>query len=180
MEPEIITQERLMVGMKDDVVWIKISGKATLAWSADLKNLVMELWRRGHRKLVFDLRDCILMDSTFMGGVTGLKLMFTEENARGNACSLEIANPNARITDLIETLGIAPLFNVVTIETSCEDFVPSQTNSSASREEITRHCLEAHKTLTALNEANIVKFTDVIKFLEEDLEKIEQREAGNG
>ncbi|MDB6032217.1 MAG: Anti-sigma-factor antagonist, partial [Verrucomicrobiales bacterium] len=40
--------------------------------------------------------------------------------------------------------------------------------------EISRTCLEAHKTLMEINPANISKFKDVTQFLAEDLKKMEE------
>ena len=51
---------------------------------------------------------------------------------------------------------------------------PAPTN--ADRREVSRTCLEAHKTLMDVNPANISKFKEVAEFLANDLKKTE----GNG
>jgi hypothetical protein len=92
---------------------------------------------------------------------------------------VEIANPNARISDLLENLGVAHLFNVIsTPEISGQKFESlSSENENVSRADVTRTCLEAHKTLMALSPANADKFKDVAQFLAEDLKKLEAKES---
>ena len=42
----------------------------------------------------------------------------------------------------------------------------------ATKEEVTRACLEAHQTLMNINPANVPKFKEVSQFLAEDLKKL--------
>ena len=176
MESASKTVGALTVATFDNSVWIRISGRATFTSSLDLKNLVAELWQRGYRRFVLDICECIIMDSTFLGVLAGIGLQFAESNQRGVACSVEIANPNARITDILENLGVAHLFSVIhASHPDGEKFEPLARNGeAASRVEVTRNCLEAHKILMKLNPANVGKFKDVAQFLAEDLKRREQ------
>lgn len=166
----------LRIAVLDQIVWIKISGRANFTSSIDLKRVVNELWDRGYRRFVFDISNCVLMDSTFLGVMAGIGLKFAEANQRGETCSVEIANPNERIADLLENLGVAHLFKIINAEhQGDEKFVPlSADGASAPRAEVTRTCLEAHKILMGLNPENANKFKDVAIFLAEDLKKLEQ------
>ena len=166
----------LMVAIFDQAVWIKISGRANLTSSLDLRNLVTELWQRGYRRFIFELCDCIIMDSTFLGVLAGIGLKFADANERGETSSVEITNPNPRMTDILENLGVAHLFNVITAgNPEAEKFeLLSRNGEGASRVEVTRNCLEAHQILMNLNPANVSKFKDVTQFLAEDLKKLEQ------
>lgn len=166
----------LMVAVLDQAVWIKISGRANFTSSIDLKQVVNELWDRGYRRFVFEISNCVLMDSTFLGVMAGIGLKFAEANQRGEICSVEIANPNERIADLLENLGVAHLFKIVSAEHHAnEKFEPLSPNESAvPRVEVTRNCLEAHEILMGLNPENVGKFKDVAIFLAEDLKKLEQ------
>jgi anti-anti-sigma regulatory factor len=169
----------LMVAIFGDSAWVKISGRANFTSSIDLKNLVNRLWENGYRHLVFNVGDCVIMDSTFLGVLAGIGLNFAESKSRGVDCLVEIANPNARISDLLENLGVAHLFNVIsTPEISGQKFESlSSENENFSRADVTRTCLEAHKTLMALSPANADKFKDVAQFLAEDLKKLEAKES---
>jgi hypothetical protein len=47
-----------------------------------------------------------------------------------------------------------------------------------SREAVTRTCFEAHKIIMAANSDNVARFKEVMRFLAEDLKKLEQRKTG--
>ncbi len=176
MESASKTASTLTVAILDQSVWIRISGRATFTSSLDLKNLVTELWQRGYRRFVLDLCECIIMDSTFLGVLAGIGLKFAESNEGGAKCLVEIASPNERISDILENLGVSHLFTVIQASNpGAENFEPlTRDGEAASRVEVTRNCLEAHKILMNLNPANVGKFKDVAQFLAEDLKKLEQ------
>ena len=46
--------------------------------------------------------------------------------------------------------------------------------ANPTHEEITRICLEAHRTLMAMNPENAARFKDVAQFLAEDLKTLEK------
>ena len=100
----------------------------------------------------------------------GLRCASTDERKP----SIELLNPNPRILELLENLGVLDLFRV----THCQLEVPAETEvqthapQTASKEEVTRACLEAHQTLMALNPANVSKFKEVTQFMAEDLKKL--------
>src|SRR5262249_24904067 len=81
---------------------------------------------------------------------------------------------NARISELLENLGVLHLFKVtegpvVTPDGACANDVQS---TNASREQVTRTCLEAHQTLMDINPGNVTRFKDVTAFLADDLKKM--------
>ncbi len=163
-----------MVAVADRVVCVKISGRANFTNSLDLKKLVSELLGRGFTKFILDLSDCILMDSTFLGVLAGIGLQFLDDRTR----TVEVFNPNARIKDLLENLGVAHLFHMTDSKgLPIENFHPvTGDGEQPSRTEVTRTCLEAHKVLMELNPENVRKFKDVAQFLAEDLKKLEGQE----
>jgi hypothetical protein len=121
-----------------------------------------------------DLSDCLLMDSTFLGTLAGFGLM-TNPGAPGH-CDIELLNPSARVSELLENLGVLPLFKVVTGPAHLPDnaTLREAETGHSTREEITRTCLEAHKTLMAVNAENVTRFKDVARFLAEDLKNLEK------
>src|SRR5688572_13893204 len=99
----------LMVAVADRVVCVKISGRANFTNSLDLKKLVNELAGRGYGRFILDLSDCTLMDSTFLGVLAGIGLKFSGSN---NGQSVDVFNPNPRIKDLLDSLGVSHLFRI--------------------------------------------------------------------
>src|SRR5262245_47162594 len=166
----------LSVWVGDQIVCIKIAGRANFHSSVDFKALIHGLRQGGHKCFLLDLTECQLMDSTFLGVLAGLGLKLGQEANGGNAATIELLNPNSRITELLENLGIAHLFKVMSGPIPARDGL-AQLEPGASgpaRQEVSRTCLEAHKLLMEINPANVPKFKDVTRFLEEDLKKAEK------
>ena len=171
----------LGVWVGDNLVCVKVAGRANFSGSVDLKTLVNTLWDKGYHRFVLDLSECLLMDSTFLGVLAGLGLKLNNNNqpatANGNGNgnhAIELLNPSARIADLLENLGITHLFDITRGQLTTEclvklDHAPSQTD----RREVQQTCLEAHRTLMNVNPANVPKFKDVAQFLAEDIKKMD-------
>jgi anti-sigma B factor antagonist len=166
----------LSVWVEDKVVYIRIAGRASFTCSVDFKTVVNKLWAKGYTTFVLDLTDCLLMDSTFLGVLAGLGLKFGHtRNGDGQGC-IELLNPNPRICDLLENLGVAHLFKVLMgPEAAAEQFAPLENEAGhPDHKEISRTCLEAHEILMKINPANVPRFKDVARFLAEDLKKMEE------
>jgi len=167
---------KLMVAVCDQEVCIKINGRGDFNLSLDLRKLIDELRQRGYRRFIFELCDCSMMDSTFLGILSGEGLKSCAANQPQGA-ALELMHPSARIAEVLENLGVAHLFKI----TQCPDSLPvkyeplSQTEDK-SKVEVTRNCLEAHQTLMDLNRANVNRFKDVAEFLAQDLKRLELAE----
>jgi anti-anti-sigma factor len=167
---------KMMVAVFDQMVCIKINGKADFTASVDLKKLVNELWERGYNHFVFELCDCLMMDSTFLGVLSGIGLKFSNGKTAQVGSPLELLNPNPRIAETLENLGVIDLFTIKTsTEPLTDKFEPLAQSPKSSQMELTSICLEAHKTLMAIKPENAIKFRDVAQFLADDLKKLEQK-----
>lgn len=165
-----------MVAVFDQMVCIKINGKADFTASVDLKKLVNELWERGYNQFVFELCDCLMMDSTFLGVLSGIGLKFSNGKSTQVGSPLTLFNPNPRIAETLENLGVIDLFSIKTCTEPLTDrFEPLSESPKSSQMELTSICLEAHKTLMGIKPENVQKFRDVAQFLADDLKKLEQR-----
>ncbi|MEI9959997.1 MAG: STAS domain-containing protein [Limisphaerales bacterium] len=155
---------------------IKIAGRANFTSSPDFKALLTGLIEKGYAHFIIDLAECVLMDSTFLGVLAQFGMKMSPANNPG-ACGIELLNAPPRITELLENLGVLHLFNVINGPLQLPDDTTISTPESVNpnRVEITRTCLEAHKTLMALNPENEARFKDVTKFLAEDLKYMENR-----
>jgi anti-anti-sigma regulatory factor len=166
----------LSVWVGDGLVCVKIAGRASFQCSVDFKTLINTLREQGHQRFVLEVSECQLMDSTFLGVLAGLGLKFSEDRNGHAPASLELLNPSDRVFDLIENLGIDHLFQFHKGAAPAAGGLSQieQPASAPDRKETTRTCLEAHKLLMEINPANVAKFKDVTKFLEEDLKKLEK------
>jgi anti-sigma B factor antagonist len=167
-----VNAAKLFVLVGEQFACVKIVGRATFSSSVDFRTVVTELARRGFRYFVLELSECPLMDSTFLGVLAGFGLKMNQQP--GAAPAIELLNPNPRISELLENLGVLPLFTVkqgAAPEAGCAP--PClQEPGSASREEVVRACLEAHHTLMEIDPRNVAKFKDVTQFLAEDLKRL--------
>lgn len=153
---------------------IKIAGRANCNSSIDFRTVAARLQAAGRLYFVIDLSECVLMDSTFLGVLAGFGLKMRQSGEAATGGGVTLLNPNARVTELLENLGLLELFQItrgnLTATETLESYAAAPTHPS--REELTRACLEAHETLMAINPENIARFKDVATFLAEDLEKL--------
>jgi anti-anti-sigma regulatory factor len=154
---------------------VKISGRANFTFSPDFKTLLEELIRKDFRHFIVDLSGCVLMDSTFLGVMAGFGLKLNPD-AAPDKCGIELLNPNARVTELLENLGVLHLFKITTGMLALPDDIKSCTPEpvNPTHEQITRTSLEAHQTLMTVNPENCARFKDVAQFLAEDLNNLEK------
>ena len=150
---------------------VQIHGRANFASALDFKSLCTGLREEHFDQFLIDLTDCTLMDSTFLGVLSGFGL---------RQSGVELLNPNPRITELLENLGVLHLFRVKHGRVALPECTErAHTPVNASREEVTRACLEAHQTLMQVNPENISRFKEVTQFLAEDLKKLKVREPSS-
>ena len=132
--------------------------------STALKDFAKEMIHRGALEFIVDLKDCRLMDSTFMGTLAGISLSLGK---LGEGC-LSVVNLNERNAESLCSLGLDHLFNVSVSMRKGEGQshpVPVREYRSAQA----RTMLEAHEALIKTSPENLQKFKDVIQYLEEEL-----------
>ena len=151
----------MQVGVAGPSAWVRIDGRGTFQNSAGLKEFAAEMMRRGHRDFIVDLATCELMDSTFLGTLTGIALGLP---AGGK---LTVIRANERNRGVMQNLGLDRIFAVlestpVAAPGRLED---AETNppQTARREAI----VQAHENLAAVNPENAIRFKDVLDFLQQ-------------
>jgi anti-sigma B factor antagonist len=147
-----------------------------LVWAGDqcaCVRIITELRRQGCGHFVLDLAECVLMDSTFLGVLAGFGLKLSLGNGSQSKDGIELLNPSARITELLDTLGVLHLFKVTQGSVKLPEQADPREHApcSPSKDEVTRTCIEAHQTLMEISPANAAKFKDVTQFLTEGLKK---------
>jgi anti-anti-sigma factor len=162
----------LMVAVSEAGVRLKLAGRANMANSLDFKAVVYPLRQQGHTRFVLDLTDCVAMDSTFLGVLAAFVQRLAQPPERPGRVVLVNANP--RITDFLDNLGVLRLFNLVQSPGGVAGRFQPVPAGQADRAELARASLEAHRALMELEAANIPKFKDVTRFLEEDLKLLQE------
>jgi anti-sigma B factor antagonist len=165
---------KLMVLVGEKFSCIKIIGRANFTSSIDFKTLVDELLQKGYHYFVLELSECVLMDSTFLGVLAGFGLKMSQAEAEQRAGTIELLNPSQRITELLENLGVLHLFKLNEGPLTPPQGTETRTHTcgTPNKEEVTRACLEAHRTLMEINPDNVRRFKEVTQFLAQDLKKL--------
>ena len=123
---------------------------------------------RGYREFVIDLRNCPVMDSTFMGTLASVGLGL-RNFGQGE---LRLINLNERNRDLLMNLGLNQLLTIVhsPVPAPAEP-VQQEALDDTRADKLTEKqtMLEAHEACVEVDGANAAKFKDVIDFLKQDL-----------
>ena len=92
----------ILVGRIGDVFWLRVEGRGTFQNSVQVKTCFQQVMAAGMRNFVVDLERCPMMDSTFLGTLTGAALNLTELGEG----RLSLLNANPRNQHLITSLGL--------------------------------------------------------------------------
>ena len=151
--------------MSDRTVWVRVEGKGTFLNSTGLKQFGKEMTNRGYRQFVIDLKECPVMDSTFMGTLTSISMRLRELGS-GQLC---VVNLNERNRDLLSSLGLDRFFSMDEVPSAppLHAPIPVADDDKRTRAET---MIEAHEAVVAANPANRAKFKDVIEYLKQDLQ----------
>ena len=170
----------LSVWVGEHTACVRVTGRANFALSVDFRRLLQHLQDTGHARIALDLSACQLMDSTFLGVLAHAASLRVIKTGERTEPGLELWNPSQRVAELIEDLGVGHLFKIVIRETQPETFATAPAATAASREELTRTCLEAHEILMALNPANVPKFKEAAHYFAEELKRSATRPPAAG
>jgi anti-anti-sigma regulatory factor len=163
----------ILVGTTQKTVWIRVEGKGSFLNSAGVKEFAKEMVNRGHREFIVDLRNCPVMDSTFMGTLAMIALRL-REIGQG---SLHVVNLNERNHDLLTNLGLDQLFSMDACGVKHGDpaggkeLPPQAPDPDHSTQ--AEAMLEAHEALVEADPGNLTKFKDVLEYLKQDLNRSE-------
>lgn len=155
---------------------VRVVGRANFASSPGFQSAVEELIADHPLRLVLDLEQCQLMDSTFLGVLTGGAVKFHQ--AAPAAASIELLNANARVTGLIASLGVSDLFTERTgvLELPADVRAKRVAAQSATKIQLKQTSLAAHEQLMQFSDANKQKFAELTRTLKDDLTRLKAGE----
>jgi len=167
---------KVLVMVSGREVWLRITGHANFTAAPDFKALVHGLLQKGYHRFKVDLSDCVLLDSTFLGLLCRLGVQLHQSG--DPEAGVDLLNPTPRVAQLIEGLGVTDYLRIIqeprTIPGTSHGTETVLGAGGTDRIELARTSLEAHQTLMAVNPANQSRFKDVARFLQEDLQKLEE------
>ncbi len=166
-------ESSIQVGVNGSSVWVRVAGRGSFLNSGSLKEFAREMVNRGFREFVFDLQDCAMMDSTFMGTMAGMALRL-KELGQGR---LHVIHCGQRSRDLLSGLGLDQIFDIRgngPTAPECEALPQangaSPEASKDAKQEQASTMLEAHEALCEAAPENLTRFKDVLEYLKHDLQ----------
>lgn len=165
-------QSSIQVGVNGTSVWVRVAGRGSFLNSGSLKEFAREMVNRGYREFVFDLKDCVMMDSTFMGTMAGMALRL-KELGQGR---LHVIHCGERSLELLSGLGLDQILDIQTNGTTapeCKELGEASSRPDASadaKREQAGTMLEAHEALCKAAPENLTRFKDVLEYLKQDLQ----------
>ena len=153
---------------------MRVEGKGSFQNSVQAKRCFQTMIQGGTRQFVVDLERCPIMDSTFLGTLTGAALNLRNIDGGGK---VSVLNANARNQQLLRSLGLDHILDVDREGTSypverkevSQELDTCKEEPCADKTEQASHVLEAHEALTQANAQNANRFRDVIEFLEKEV-----------
>jgi anti-anti-sigma regulatory factor len=182
MAPVEQPKDQLKVAVHNRMAFVQVSGRGSFKVCPALKQFGFSATKAGCQGVVFDLAECLGMDSTFMGVLAGLAFRL-QETGSGDVV---LVNVSPRNQGLLTTLGLDQAVKVHVAGATPEAYRKvlesgggaSTTLPVAGNKRTTvATMLEAHEDLVELSPENLPKFKDVLIFLREDLERT-KREGG--
>lgn len=164
-------ESSIQVGVSGPAVWVRVAGRGSFLNSGSVKEFAREMVNRGYRKFVFDLQDCVMMDSTFMGTMAGMALRL-KELGQGR---LHVVHCGERSRDLLSGLGLDQIFDIHSNGAVAPQCDVLRKNSSAApsaetqKREQAGTMLAAHEALCEAAPENLPRFKDVLEYLKQDL-----------
>jgi anti-anti-sigma regulatory factor len=148
---------------------VRVAGRGNFLNSGSLKEFATEMVNRGYREFIFDLQDCAMMDSTFMGTMAGMALRL-KELGQGR---LHVVHCGERSRELLSGLGLDQIFDIQANGSDapeCEALKKSGGQTAAvQKREQAGTMLAAHEALCEAAPENFTRFKDVLEFLKQDL-----------
>jgi len=147
---------------------VKVIGRGSFKNARLVKAFSEQIDSLGIEEIVYDMKDCSHMDSTFMGVMAGLAV----EQRKRNNIKMRLIHLTDRNFELLNTLGLTHFLDVQTSATDLhgQKMIPLGMDvKPESKREISEVMLEAHENLLAANPENAAQFQDVVSFLRERL-----------
>lgn len=157
------------------MVWVRVAGRGSFLESGGLKEFGREMVKRGYREFIFDLEECAMMDSTFMGTMAGMALRLKE---LGEGGGLHVIHCGTRSHDLLSGLGLDQIFDIQANGATaprCEILAQPEEDAAAKKDAVAKQeqastMLEAHEALCEARPENLTRFKDVLEYLKQDLQ----------
>jgi anti-sigma B factor antagonist len=168
-----ILADKVEVGILDNDAYVRVHGRATFKVGPALKQFGTLAIDQGCSRIIVEMKECVGMDSTFMGILAGLSTVIKKSNG-----AIVMRGLSEKNHFLLKMLG---LVHLVTIEEQTPEAVSMTGRAlpvSDDKRQMTQAMITAHEALIDAAPDNIVKFKDVLAYLKEDLKRAVGQQSG--
>lgn len=170
----------LLVAVREQFALIKVTGRATFKLAPSLKRFCTTVMRNGCKEVVFDMEDCSGMDSTFMGVLAGIAISPADGTRAAHVIMMNLTPKThtlllglglGRVLECHETEDVPTL-----LKQRLSDVLHLQALDESSRVDqrvSLETMLQAHQHLVNVAPENLVRFRDVLTYLDQDIRKNE-------
>ncbi len=157
---------------------VKICGNASLEIASTLRDLATRVDKTENiSKLAFNMKECLWMDSTFMGMLAILAM-----SALGKGVKPDVYYASEDVVNMLNGLGLGKILNYTSEELqpleNDSDMKISSVKEKTSIFENADNVMTAHKKLMEIDEQNIQRFDSMVKMVEQDIAN-RKKESGD-
>ena len=183
MEDSARPQDELLVAVRKGCAVVKVNGRGSFKVGPTLKRFGATVIGKGCARIIFDMEQCVAMDSTFMGVLAGLALRVQREREDGQVVAMNLTPKTA---SLLQTLGLDRLIECYQVGALPETLQVCMANTleledldatGGDKRESVETMLEAHQDLVEASPENLIRFRDVIAYLDQDLHGLEDSKS---
>lgn len=156
--------DRVEVAILGETAHARVIGRGTFKVGPALKQFGMAAFERGCENLIMDMKQCVGMDSTFMGVLAGLATLWKRREG-----AIILRNMSEKNSFLVKMLGLSHLVRLEAGESEKLPVVEQRLDTAVDKRTLTETMITAHEALVEVSPDNIVKFKDVLTYLKEDL-----------
>lgn len=175
--------DAVLGGLSGDTAVVRVAGRGSFKTSPAMKQFALQaIDEKACSRLIFDMADCVSMDSTFMGVVAGVAL----RSRKSGAASVLMINLTAKTLGLLQTLGLDRLLEThevgqlpKDVEEKVKSAPPLVDLAAEPSDRVTsvETMLHAHEDLIRADDDNRNRFDDVIDYLGKDLRSMQSDES---
>lgn len=167
--------DKVEVAIQDQDAFIRVYGRGTFKIGPSFKQFGVVALERGCKRIVLEMKDCVGMDSTFMGIIAGLATVLRKTDGQ-----VILRNLTEKNLFLVKMLGLSHLVTIVTGANggAAMPSVGQVLHFDGDKKQMTETMISAHENLVEAAPDNIVKFKDVLAYLKEDLTRSAVQPSG--
>lgn len=159
------------IALCEKLIYVKVIGLASMNNSMSLLELSVALLDSGYAEVVFDLRQCEGMDSTFLGVIAGIATHGPDRKGP----TVTVVNCGTECMNSLEIVGLTKFVQIKTDPVATPDVEMFRLDEEEIPDvDRVRFIKEAHEQLTLIDQRNRDLFGPLLRMLSDELARKSQ------